>query len=575
MRAPLRLLPLLLLVAFQPAYARAQAPAAREQKGTATVSGRVTTADGKAAAGVGVSLVGVDSDLSRKPVARGVTDAEGRYRLANVPAGRFYLQVFAPLFVMQERGDSWRPNSRALSVSAGEAVEHVDFTLVRGGVITGRVTTDDGKPVVAQRVNIQPADKNARTGPGGSAFQPFAHETDDRGVYRVYGLAPGRYLVSIGEGKNDGSIRVGLGTARYARTFHPNATEESQAKEVEVVSGQEATGVDITLAGAAKTYTASGRMIDADTGKPAAGLMYGYGALGPDGKSLGAFGADGGRSDANGEFRLKNLLPGRYAAFAVDFEQNSTHYSDTATFEIDDADVSGLVIKVRRGATVTGVAVIEGTSDRAVLQRLPQLSLQAMMEADRKTGEVQAPAFSQARIMPDGSFQLQGLRPGKARIALGGWPPPKGFVLLGIERGGVEVRDTLEVGGGEQITGVRIRIGYGTSSVRGQVEVRRDGRPAALPPEARLAVSARRLNTPAPAWGGHSGEVDERGRFLLDGLPAGDYELTVRGWIMSAPGQPAAAQLPAVKQTVNVPDAGQISVTIIYDLGAKQPENDQ
>ena len=64
--------------------------------------------------------------------------------------------------------------------------------------------------------------------------------TDDRGVYRMYGLLPGTYIVSAG-----GMTRFfgGYGTTAHdqdAPTYAPSATRDT-AQEVVVRSGEEAT----------------------------------------------------------------------------------------------------------------------------------------------------------------------------------------------------------------------------------------------------------------------------------------------------------------------------------------------
>jgi hypothetical protein len=165
------------------------------------------------------------------------------------------------------------------------------------------------------------------------------------------------------------------------------------------------------------------------------------------------------------------------------FGEPAEYYSEPAQFEINEADVSGLVIKVRKGASVSGGAVIEGTTDPKVLARLSELILSAnVTPLDPKSNELRAPNYSQVQFKPDGSFRIAGLQPGKVQIALGSWPPQKNFTIIRIEHNGVEVRDALEVGAGEQVTGVRIRIAYGAGMLRGQVELRSDGAPAFLPP---------------------------------------------------------------------------------------------
>lgn len=551
----------LFIIALLLLASAAAAPAQSTSKGTGSITGRVTGGDGRGVQGIALALMPDDYTPDRKPAARATTDADGRYRLTNVPAGRFHLVTLAPAFT--------NSGGKAINITAGETIENVDLTLVRGSVITGRVTdaaTD--KPVIAEDVFITPADENIHTRGYFSRY-----ETDDRGIYRVFGLPSGRYLVSVGQAKDSGMISFGIVGPRHTRTFYPGVTDEAQAKIVEVSPGSEATGIDIALAAPAKTYEASGRMLDAETGKPVSDLGYGYGALNGDMKHVGNYGWDGSVTDANGEFRITNLLPGHYAAFAISRGQVN-NYSDAVPFEITDGNVSGLVVKVHRGSSISGVVILEGTTDRSPLAKLTQSKgLNAQITPNEKSSELQAPANSAVGINPDGSFSITGLHPGKAHLMLGGYPPPKGFTLLRVEREGVDLRDGIEIKAGDQVSGIRVHIGYGTSTVHGQIEVRDGGQPAALPVGARLTVSVRKIGAPASPWGERPVEVDGRGRFILDGLIGGEYELRLRGWVIGgAPGAPPTTYLPTLTQTINVNDTGETTVTLIYDLGSKPQE---
>jgi hypothetical protein len=172
-------------------------------------------------------------------------------------------------------------------------------------------------------------------------------------------------------------------------------------------------------------------------------------------------------------------------------------------------------------------------------------------------------------IQPDGSFYVAGLPPGKAQVTLGAFSSPTGFMLLRIERGAVEQRGGIEIGEGEHVSDVRVRFAYGTTVLRGQVEVRRDGQPSQLPEGAQIYVRMRRAGGERSVRDNISSEVDARGRFVVEGLVAGEYELSGHGWIRPAPGAQAGAGLPSVKQTVNVPEKGEINVTLVYELNPK------
>ena len=79
---------------------------------------------------------------------RGVTDAKGEYRILNVPAGNYLVSPIAAAFVV----DSGLRGERPLTVNEGQTIENFDFSVVRGGAITGRVMDLDGRPVIEEEV---------------------------------------------------------------------------------------------------------------------------------------------------------------------------------------------------------------------------------------------------------------------------------------------------------------------------------------------------------------------------------------------------------------------------------------
>jgi hypothetical protein len=539
---------------------------------TGAITGRVILKgdDEQPVPGIGIILMpSAPGRYARRPLARATTGADGFYRLANVPAGSYQLQILAPGYnPVGALATSGADVRRTINIEAGETIEHQDFALARGGVITGRVTDADGKPVIAEQLKLLAADRT----PSGSVNvrPPYIFETDDRGVYRMYGLPAGRYLVCVGEEKGR-AVSMALSGRNRTHTCHPNATDEAQAKIVEVSSGGEATGVDITLAPPAKTYEATGRMVDAERGLPMANLSYGFGALSADGKQINSRGWSGARTNAEGEFRFSNLRPGRYVVFVVTREGDVTnYYSEAVPFEIDDGNVSGVVVKVRRGATLRGVVSVEGTTDRDALAKLTQVDLHIrMVPADPRAGEINPGNASRLIIRPDGSFFVAGLPPGKAQVRLSTFSSPPGFRLLRVERGAVEQRGGIEIGDGEQVSDVRIRLAYGMTVLRGQVEVRRDGQPSQLPEGAQMYVRMRPVGGERSGRYNISTEVDSRGRFVFEGLIAGEYELVGHGWIRSPTGAQTGTGLPSARQTVSVPEKGEINVTLVYDLNAK------
>jgi hypothetical protein len=527
------------------------------------ISGRVSVG-GKAARGIQVVLTTAEPGPRREAVARDKTDEGGHYKLTGIPPGQYNVLPIAPAYTIPTQGP-FGQQGRVITIGDGESIEGFDFSLARGGVITGQLTDAEGQPMVAERINLSRLTEQNQERPV-YMLNHFMLETDDRGIYRVYGLPAGRYLVSAGVDPNGRGMAVMGGRENvYTRTYHPDTTDKARARVVELEAGGEATGVDIRLGGTLKGYTVSGRIVFADTGKPVVGVAFGYGPVDESGTRLMGY-AWGDRTNGRGEFHLEGVIQGRYLAFAT-FEGDSDYFCDGVAFQVADENVSGLEVKVRRGASISGTVVLEGRGDADALAKLSQLHLGFSSPQQ----EMSAPGMDRARVGPDGSFRIRGLPPGKGKIMLASYPPVKGFALIRVERDGVEQAGGIEVAAGEQVSGVRVFLAYGTGSIRGQVKV--EGGP--LPEGSRMyvivtPVTAGRAEEVAPA-GVRPGEVDSRGSFVIEGLAAGEYQVVVNAFMPSR----NRASLPKASQSVNVTDGAEARVTVTLDLTEKNKDKDK
>lgn len=547
-------LTLLLVLSAAQALAQREAPA--------SVAGRVRE-DERGVAGINVVVMSADPSQRFKPAGRARTDAEGRYRVTGLPPGKYVITPMAPAFVLLDTNNF--PPGKPLTLSAGDSVEDTDFRVLRGGVITGRVTDADGNPVVMEPVQLTPIDstQEQRRNPFFAADQRDL-STDDRGIYRLYGVQPGLYRVSVG---NDGRTMRTPGSKYYRRTFHPSATEESQAKVVEVTLGGEAENVDITLGAPEKTFRISGRFVYADTNQPAQVSSFGYSMFDPaTGNRFGD--SVGGASNARGEFQATGLVPGRYKIFAQPSPfESGDWYTDAVPFEITDSDVSGIVVKLNRGSTVSGVVTVEGLRDpTAAARMLTGVRLYGFTEWRGNDDPGSAGFIKPATIASDGSFQFAGVRPGKLRLDVS-TSEVKGLALSRVELGGAEQNDGITIAAGAQVTGVRIVLVYGNATMRGQVSVAGG---ASLPQGARTLVVARRVGTSEGRLT-RGAEADARGRFQIEGLPAGEYEVQARAFVSYGGSGGGGARGPAImseSMRVSVNEGGDVTV----NLTLTQPE---
>lgn len=553
MRNVNRFLPFLSVFVLCPVFCAAQTPA---RDTSASISGRVTLS-GKGVAGITVVAAMSRSPFGNKAVAKAVTDEDGNYRLTRLSAGQVSITPIAKAFVV-DTGDPYKQPGQSVIVAEGESITKIDFALVRGGVITGRITDGQGNPIIAERVSIVPRVTSDSYGQMTIMDGP-KNRTDDRGIYRFYGLGPGSYTVSVGDVSpaSGGAITMG-GRSQYGKTYYPGVQEESKATIIEVKEGGEVTGVDIIPGKLAEGFSVSGRVVDAESGQALANVLIGYSSFTDANQQLGSMNLTGTRTDATGKFRLDGMRPGRYAAFFSGMEQGTTSYSEPTPFDVSDGDVTGVEIKVRRGGTIDGVAIIENNPDPAVSAILKEVTLFVFVEA--KGG---APSFRTGQINADGSFRFIGLVPGKARIGLQGFPfAPKGLTLVRTELDGLGQQDGIELTAGAQISGVRLVFAYGAGSIRGEVKI--EG--GVLPEGTTFQLFIR------SATGGDRGpvpqvEVDARGRFVSENIPPGTYEVTLYGAI---PGPQPAQAFEPVKQTITVANGAELRVIFVVDLAVKK-----
>ena len=522
---------------------------------TGSVSGRITL-HGKGIAGIIVGVRNSDFSPQRLPSIKATTDSDGNYRITGIPGGTYQVSPMAPAYVVTDMVAA-RARGRTLLLSEGEEVQDVDFSLERGGVITGRVTDAAGGPVVEERLTLLPADqvKNSQQtfGPG----MGIGAQTDDRGVYRIYGLSPGRYKISVGRDDDDNYYSTtGVGHVAYKRTFYPDAIDPAEGKVIEVIEGSETTNIDITVGQTLPGFVASGRVVDGETGRPISGLRLGLRQVlkndnGGINSSVSA--------NSQGEFRLENITPGKYVVLILPVPGIETR-ADPVSFEVVDQDVSGLLVKTFKGLSISGNVIIEGKTDESFAAKLAQLRLYVYMR-----NEGAGASFGRSsQFNADGSFRIGGLSPGAADFTLGSQEgrPLVNFAIARVERDGVVQQQGLQLNFSEpQVTGVRIFLRYGTGSVRGEVKIEN----GPLPEGGRLMVWLKKLGEGESNLRPHT--PDLRGHFLIEGVSAGEYELRAQANIPRGGPPPTSQQV-----TVSEGSVSDVVITVDLKLKPGQPQ---
>lgn len=392
------------------------APIRPTPSGTAAIAGVVNDATASSTSPEPVRRAVVTLSGSSLPDAVStVTDDAGRFAFERLPAGRFTLTASKASFLTQAYG-ARKPGQPGVAVplTAG-ARESVLMSLTRGGVITGTVTDGQGKPLAGSVVRVLDVAQLDRRVSGNSI-------ADDRGIYRIYGLASGRYFVvaqprQAGEGElttrssaeidailarlRQGPGRVTPAAPRaadatapasvhpvvLAPVFFPGTSSVDAATPIALRAGEERPGVDFVVAPVPSSEI-SGAISD---GSAALGqlrvLLASAGvrlnATTPD--TIGGEPISGGSPGRDGKFRFSNVAPGRYLLTASSrgdlspdtptSRQVSTRIGSPnpapipgakwrfaqAELNVTGTDVTGIVLELGPGAVINGRVVAEGT----------------------------------------------------------------------------------------------------------------------------------------------------------------------------------------------------------------------
>ena len=347
------------LAASGPFQTPRQSPASKRSTG-GTITGRVLL-DGVPTGEIHVScspLRQVSGSMNFSAmIARNEseeTDDDGSFAVEGLEPGAYAVSVMAPGYVA----------ASGLIDQDGKPIyyrpgDQVTIRMIKGGVITGKVTDAHGQPVVQVPVHaVRLRDEKGRPARSGSKLFGISgtgqDHTDDRGIYRLYGLEPGVYLVNAGGGEQMAATPFTADSPVY----HPSGTVDV-ATEVKVQTGQESSGVDIafsTLPG----HSISGHL----SGQFATGGVVSIAAVVLSHLKTGVPQAETVSIGDSHAFRIEGVPDGEFMVAAVSFAFSK---------ELTAAPPQKIVVK---GSDVTGVELALGPittiAGRVVIQSLKQ-----------------------------------------------------------------------------------------------------------------------------------------------------------------------------------------------------------
>ncbi len=196
-----------LAAGFQAQQARDQGGPPRT--GTAVLSGSVVTDEQtpQPIRRAAVTVVNTDASLTRTTY----TNDAGRFSLTGLPAGRYTLAASKAPFLRASYGAKrYDLPGTPITLKDGSQMTDIALRLTPGGVLSGRITDENGEPAfgVSVRVLQMRMQFGERTFVPPSSTGSTSDTTDDRGMFRVFGLPPGEYAVSASPRVTSGEVRA-------------------------------------------------------------------------------------------------------------------------------------------------------------------------------------------------------------------------------------------------------------------------------------------------------------------------------------------------------------------------------
>jgi len=336
-------------------------PAAPPRVGTGVISGTVITDEQtpQPVRRVAVSVANTDGSVTRTTF----TDDAGRFTLSTLPEGRYTLTANKAPYLRSNYGAKrYDLPGTPITLKDGGRMTDVALRLQRGGVLSGRITDENGEPAfgVSVRVMVVRTQFGERTYVPVSTSGQSSDITDDHGIYRLFGLPPGEYAISASPRTTGGEIRAMTDqevreimqalqqqqqqaanqaaqpagqrppqgaaqpgqpapsdldkvTVAFTPVFYPGTTVAASAATVTLGPGEERTGVDFPLR-LVRTSTIEGTLVaPADIAPQAVQLI-----MVPNGTSPGfdLLSLQRASVGPDGHFKYTGVAPGQYTISA-------------------------------------------------------------------------------------------------------------------------------------------------------------------------------------------------------------------------------------------------------------------
>ena len=452
-----------------------------------------------------------------------VSGPDGVFRIEGILPGRYHLfaERTGLLEVDKHRARS-ASDGRVLTLSAGQELKDLRITLQAAAVVRGRVTDEDGDPMLNAQVAVL-----QQTFVGGRSRweQAGAERTNDLGEYRVAGLAAGNYYVSVTPPPDFKSLieAAGVGprpatekaaATSYQTTYYPGTSDRSQAAPVQLHAGDEfPVNFSLTLS---PSLSIRGAVVNLPA-KSSAVIML-------QSRDFNLV-LNGAEMHADGSFVIRDVAPGAYTILAT-VENAPVPMMARQALQIVSNNVDDVRLSPQAGGWIHGRLRMESKTGGRFDGSQIFLTLRSVDGDDDMLGAFSmGEGFSHlAHVARDGTFEWKSVPPGNYYVQLAGEgglnsDTNGNLFLKSVLAGGREVGDAgISVNGGAVLVDLVVS---GDGGVVEGVVTDQKGEPVAnavvvAVPEIRLRARVERYRKTVS---------DQSGRFTLRGIEPGDYTL--------------------------------------------------
>jgi len=356
-------------------------------------------------------------DVPRSPTAEtrytATTDTQGKYVINEIDPGTYLLTA-------ERTGFAPARYNTSVKLEHGQKSSGLLIMMTPHAVIAGRVLDDEGEPVTGADVQVSALSyatgRKQLTRAGGAS-------TNDLGEYRVFGLAPGKYYLSV-------SYRPGQQLPsgdEYAVTYYPRTADAGAAVPIGLAAGAQLRNIDVILA-RTRTVAVRGRVQSEVQGEKKMFMLSIMPRLAAGITSMSISSRAGGvRPD--GSFEIQRVPPGTFNVI-VSATIDDKRYSSRAQIQVGSTDVEGVHLTIRQTGMVSGRVHVEGRDEEQLLGVTVGLR-------PWESGGVIFGASMQSKVPPDGKFVIDGVNIDRYGFYATGLP--EGYYLKSVRTSGVDV----------------------------------------------------------------------------------------------------------------------------------------